>query len=131
MSECREATPHTTCLMQQAQPLQGRAAAEQRQAAEPGSLLTSQLRAGGSAADLCYGAGELIAFGYSRMQLQALKPGRTASFQLMDLQIEAMKPCTAFPYGRQHSFYIQSRLLHHSTQSNTQKLPNTTENISK
>jgi len=91
----------------------------------------SQLRAGGSAADLCYGAGEFVAFGFTRMQFQASKPGRTASLQLIDLRIEAMKPCTAFPYGGQQSFYIQSRLLHHSTQINAQKLPNTTESIPK
>lgn len=124
--------PHTaTCLVQQAQPLQGRAAAEQKWAAEPGRLLMSQLRAGGSAADLCYGAAEFVAFGFTRMQFQASKPGRTASLQLIDLRIEAMKPCTAFPYGGQQSFYIQSRLLHHSTQINAQKLPNTTESIPK
>lgn len=81
--------------MQQAQQLQGRAAAEQSWAAEPKRLLMSQLRAGGSAADLCWGAGQLV---------QASKPGRNASFQLMDLQIEAMEPCTAFPYGGQRSF---------------------------
>lgn len=78
--------PHTaTCLVQQAQPLQGRAVAEQKWAAEPGRLLMSQLRAGGSAADLCYGAGEFVAFGFTRMQFQASKPGRTASLQLIDL----------------------------------------------